>query len=128
MRPIAFTLAAIFSGLACSLVASASPVLSTSSARPIEISSARLERALGSGTYVTGVVEPAFGYAAGGAVNIQVVAYGQNGRLLAETSDKVNFYRLVRWHLNPRPRASYVAYFPWAASEIAKVDVVEGRR
>ena len=69
------------------------------------------------------MIEPSFGYAAPGAVNVHVAAYDANGKLLAEKVDNINGNNLVRWHLRPSPRAHYAVFFPWEPSQIAKVVV-----
>jgi len=126
-KPLHFIAIAIFIELGFPLLAFANPVISTSSACPIKISSARVERTRGDFAYVTGMVEPSVGYSSPGMVSIHVFAYGTNGKLLAEKIERINFSRLVRWHLHPRPSAPYVAFFPWSVSKIAKVAVIEGR-
>lgn len=116
-------------GVAASLFASglafANPAISVSSEQSVRIDSARVVRAPGGGSYVTGMVEPSFGYSAPRAAHVHVAVYGANGKLLAEKVDKINSNNLVRWHLRPNPRASYTAFFPWEPSQIAKVTIVE---
>ena len=82
-------------------------------------------RALGGGSYVTGMTESSFGYVAPRAVHVHVAAYDANGKLLGEKIDKINGNNLVRWHLRPRPRAPYTVFFPWEPSQIAKATVIE---
>ena len=82
-------------------------------------------RALGGGSYVTGMTEPSFGYVAPRTAHVHVAAYDANGKLLAEKIDKINGNKLVRWHLRPRPRAPYTVFFPWGPSQITKVTVIE---
>jgi hypothetical protein len=113
---------------ASSSIASTNPVISSSSENSVRISSARIVRALGGGSYVTGMTEPSFGYAAPRAAHMHVAAYDANGKLLAEKIDKINGNNLVRWHLRPRPRAPYTVYFPWEPFQIAKVTIVERQR
>jgi hypothetical protein len=110
---------------ASSSIASTNPVISSSSENSVRISSARVVRALGGGSYVTGMIEPSFGYVAPRAAHVHVAAYDADGKLLAKKVDKVNANNLVRWHLRPRPRASYTVFFPWEPSQIAKVTVIE---
>jgi hypothetical protein len=110
---------------ASSSIASTNPVISSSSENSVRISSARIVRALGGGSHVTGMTEPSFGYAAPRAAHVHIAAYDANGKLLAEKIDKINGDNLVRWHLRPRPRASYTVFFPWEPSQIAKVTVIQ---
>ena len=119
-------LAAGFAALlfASSSIASANPVIiSSSSENSVRISDARVVRALGGGSYVTGMIEPSFGYATPGAAQVHVAAYDANGKLLAEKVDNINGNDLVGWHLRPNPRAPYTVFFPWDRSQIAKVTV-----
>jgi hypothetical protein len=106
-------------------IASTNPVISSSSENSVRISSARVVRALGGGSYVTGMTEPSFGYVAPRAVHVHVAAYDANGKLLGEKIDKINGNNLVKWHLRPRPRAPYTVFFPWEPSQIAKATVIE---
>jgi hypothetical protein len=110
---------------ASSGIASTNTVISTSSEDSVRIGSARVVRALGGGSYVTGMMEPSFGYAAPRAVHVHVAAYDANRNLVAEKIGKINGNNLVRWHLRPRPRASYIVFFPLEPSQIAKVTVAE---
>jgi hypothetical protein len=121
------TLAAGFAALlfASSSIASTGPVISSSSENSVRISSASVVRALGGGSYVTGMTEPSFGYIAFRAAHVHVAAYDANGKLLAATIDKINGNNLVRWHLRPRPRAPYTVFVPWEPSRIAKVTIIE---
>jgi hypothetical protein len=132
MKTKTLSLAAGFAALlfASSSIASSNPVISSSSENSVRISSARVVRALGGGSYVTGMTEPSFGYVAPRAVYAHVAAYDANGKLLAEKIDKINVNKLVRWHLRPSPRAPYTVFFPWEPCQIAKVTVIEhsGRR
>ena len=118
-------LAAGFAALlfATSSIASTNAVILSSSGNSLQISSARVVRALGGGSYVTGMIAPSFGYIAPGTAHLRVAAYDANGKLLAEKVDKINSSNLVRWHLRPNPRASYAVFFPWQPSQIAKVTV-----
>ena len=61
----------------------------------VRISSARVVRALGGGSYVTGMTEPSFGYVAPRTAHVHVAAYDANGKLLAEKIDKINGNNLV---------------------------------
>jgi hypothetical protein len=94
---------------------------SSSSGGSPRVSSARVVRAIGGGSYVTGVTEPQFGYVPIRALHAHVAAYDYNGKLLAEKSAKINHNELVRWHLRSRPRAPYTVFLPYDVSEIAKV-------
>jgi hypothetical protein len=105
--------------------ASGSTVISFSSENALRISSARLVNALGGGSYVTGIMEPSFGYAAPRGAHVHVASYDKNGKLLAEKIDKINVNNLVRWHLRPRPRSPYTVFFPFELSQIARVTIVE---
>ena len=119
------SLAAGFAALlfASNSIAFTNPVISSSSENSVRISSARVVRAIGGGSYVTGMIEPSFGYFAPGAAHVRVAAYDANGKLLAEKVDKINANDLVISHLRPNPRAPYTVFFPWAPSQIAKVTV-----
>ncbi|MCX6972958.1 MAG: hypothetical protein NTZ94_01450 [Verrucomicrobia bacterium] len=64
-------------------------------------------------------------YAAPRAAHVHVAGYDTNGKLLAEKVDKLNSNNLVRWHLRPRQRASYLVFFLWTPAQIAKVSVIE---
>ena len=123
----ALSLAAGFVALlfASSSIASPNPVISSSSENSVRISSVRVVRAIGGGSYVTGMIEPSFGNVAPRAVQVRIAAYDANGKLLAEKVDIINSNHLVRWHLHPNPRAPYAVFFPWEPSQIAKVTVVE---
>ena len=125
MKKMTLSLAAGFAALlfASSSIASSEPVISTSSENFVRISDARVVRALGAGSYVTGMIEPSFGYAAPGDVDVHVAAYDANGKLLAEKVDNINANDLVISHLRPSPRAPYTVFFPWEPSQIAKVTV-----
>ena len=125
MKTKALSLAAGFAALlfASNSIASTNPVISSSSENSVRISSARVVRALGGGSYVTGMIEPSFGYVAPGGAQVHVAAYDANGKLLAEKVDNINGNNLVRWHLSPSPRAPYAVFFPWEPSQIAKVTV-----
>ena len=114
MKTKSLSLAAGFAALlfASSSIASTNPVISSSSENSVRISSARVVRALGGGSYVTGMTEPSFGYVAPRAAHVHVAAYDANGKLLAEKIDKINGNNLVRWHLRPRPRAPIRCSFP----------------
>jgi hypothetical protein len=109
--------------LASSSIASANPVISSSSENSVQMSDSSVVRALGGGSYVTGMIEPSFGYAAPGAVHVHVAAYDANGKLLAEKVDKIDANDLVISHYRPSPRAPYVVFFPWEPSQIGKVTV-----
>jgi hypothetical protein len=80
---------------------------------------------MGGGSYVTGMLEQSFGYAAPHAVQVRVAAYDASGKLLAEKVDEINSNDLVISHLNPRPRAPYAVFLHWEPSQIAKVTVIE---
>jgi hypothetical protein len=127
MKTKTLLLAAGFAALlfGSSSIASTNLVISTSSENSVRISSARVVRALGGGSYVTGMTEPSFGYVAPRAVHVHVAVYDANGKLLSEKIDRINGNNLVRWHLRPRPRASYTVFFPWELSQIAKATVIE---
>ena len=105
--------------------ASADPVISSSSENSVRISNARIVRALGGGSYVTGMTQPSFGYIAPRAAHVHVAAYDASGKLLADKVANINGNNLVRWHLRPSPRAPFTVFFPWEPSQIAKVTVVE---
>jgi hypothetical protein len=113
--------------VASSSLASANPVISASSEESVRISSASLVRASGGGSYVTGMIEPSFGYAAPRAAQVSVAAYGVSGKLLAEKVDEIDSDDLVTSHFNPSPRAPYAVFFPFEPSRIAKVTVSEYR-
>ena len=127
MKKKTLFLAAGFAALlfASSSIASANPVISSSSENSVRISSARVVRAPGGGSYVTGMIEPSFGYVAPRAEHVRVAAYDANGKLLAEKVDNINANDLVRSHLRPSPRAHYTVFFPWEPSQIAKVTIIE---
>jgi hypothetical protein len=127
MKTKSFSLAMGFAFLlfASSHRASANAVISSSSGNSVRISSARVLRAIGGGSYVTGMTEPSFGYVAPRAAHVHVAAYDANGKLLGEKIDKINVNSLVRWHLRPRPRAPFTVFFPWQPTQIAKVSVIE---
>jgi hypothetical protein len=92
-----------------------------SSESSTRIGPARVVKAIGGGSYVTGTIEPSFGYVAPHTIHVHVAAYDANGKLLARKTDKINGNSLVRWHLRPRPRAPYTVFLPWEPSQIAKV-------
>jgi hypothetical protein len=111
--------------VASAFTASASPAISTSSVDAVQISRTHLEKALGGGSYVTGVAETSFGSWVPRAVHVHVEVYDSNGKLLADKIDKLNSSLLVPWQRNPRPSVSYVVFLPLVPSQIAKVSVVE---
>jgi hypothetical protein len=111
--------------VASSSIAFTNPVISSSSEDSVTISSTSLVRASGGGSYVTGMIEPLFGYGAPRAAQVSVAAYGADGKLLAEKVDEINSGDLVMSHFNPRPRAPYAVFLPWEPSQIAKVTVIE---
>ena len=125
MKKKTLSLAAGFAGLliASNCIASTNPVISSSSENSVQTSDTRIVRALGGGSYVTGMIGPSFGYVAPGGTHVRVAAYDANGKLLAGKVDKINANDLVRWHLRPNPHAPYTVFFPWAPSQIAKVTV-----
>ena len=84
---------------------------------------ARVVKAIGGGSYLTGMIEPWVGYDPARAVHAHVAAYDSNGKLLAAKTDKIDHNDLVRWHLRPRPRAPYTVFFPWEPSEITKLTI-----
>ena len=88
-------------------------------------SNTNVVRASGGGSYVTGMIEPSFGYAAPRAAQVSVAAYGASGKLLAEKLDEIDTDDLVISHLNPSPRAPYAVFLPWEPSRIAKIAVME---
>lgn len=127
MRTKIFSLAAHFAALlvASGTIASTNPVISTSSEDSVRISTARIVRALGGGSYVTGMIQPSFGNVAPRAMHMHIAAYDANGKLLADKIGNINGNNLVRWHLRPSPRSPFTVFFPWEPSQIAKVTVVE---
>jgi hypothetical protein len=127
VKPTMKTKALFFAALlvASTSISSADPVISASSEDSVTISSASVVRASGGGSYVTGMVEPSFGYAAPLGAQVSVAAYGESGKLLAEKVDAINSDDLVTSHFNPSPRAPYAVFLPLEPSQIAKVSVVE---
>jgi ABC-type tungstate transport system permease subunit len=95
--------------IARSSIAATYPVISSSSEDSVKISSTSMVKANGGGSYVTGMVEPLFGYAAPSAAQVSVSAYGASGKLLAEKVGEIGFDDLVVTHLNPDPRAGLYA-------------------
>jgi hypothetical protein len=112
MKTKILSLAAGFAALlfASDSIASANPVISSSSENSVRISNARVVRALGGGSYLTGMTQPSFGYVAPRAAHVHVAVYGTSGKLLAERIGKINGNNLVRWHLRPRPRAPFICW------------------
>jgi hypothetical protein len=108
-----------------SSIASANPVISSWSENSLRIDSAGVVRAIGGGSYVTGMIEPSFGYFVPRAAQVRVAAYGASGKLLAEKVDEINTNDLVISHFNPTPRAPDEVFLPWEPSRIAKVTVIE---
>jgi hypothetical protein len=123
MKTKALYLAALL--VASSSIAFSNPVISSSSEDSVTISSTSVVRASGGGSYVTGMIEPSFGYGPPRDPQVSVAAYGASGKLLAEKVGEINRDDLVISHLNPRPRAPYVVFLPWEPSQIAKVTVIE---
>jgi hypothetical protein len=117
--PLAAGLIAVL--FASSTIATGKPFISSSSENSTRIGHARVVKAIGGGSHVTGTIEPSFGYVAPHTVHVHVAAYDANGKLLAKKTDKINGKNLVRWHLRQRPRAPYTVFFPWEPSQIAKV-------
>ena len=91
----------------------------------MRIDSTNVVRAISGGSYVTGMIEPLFGYAAPRAAEVRIAAYDASGKLLGEKADEINANDLVTSHLSPRPRAPYAVFLPWGPSQIAKVTVIE---
>ena len=93
MKKMTLSLTAGFAALlfASSSIASSEPVISSSSENSVRISDARVVRALGGGSYVTGMIEPSFGYVAPRAAHVHVAAYDANGKLLAEKVKALGF-------------------------------------
>jgi hypothetical protein len=108
-----------------SSLTSGTPPVSLFTENSVRIRSARVVRALGGGSYVTGMIEPSFGYTPVGSTHVHVAAYGTDKKLLGEGIDKINDYELLRWHLRPRPRASYTVFFPFEPTEIASLTIFE---
>jgi hypothetical protein len=123
MKTRALTFAALL--VASSSIASTNPVISSSSENSMRISSASVVRAIGGGSYVTGMIEPSFGYVAPRAAQVSVADYDASGKLLAEKVDEINVNDLVISHLSPSPGAPYAVFFPWEPSQVAKVTVIE---
>jgi hypothetical protein len=123
VKPKASILAACLTGLlfVSSGIADSKTFTSSSSGGSTRIGSARVVNAIGGGSFVTGTTEPWFGYVPARIVHAHVAAYDHNGKLLSEKTAKINHSHLVRWHLRSRPRASYAVFFPYEASQIAKV-------
>ena len=105
--------------------ASTDRVILSSSENAVHINSARVVRAIGGGSYVTGMVELSFGYSNPRSAHVHIAAYDMDLKLLAEKIDKISASKLERWHLRPTPRASYIAFFPWEPSQIARVTITE---
>ena len=82
-------------------------------------------RSISGGSYVTGMIEPLFGYVAPRAAEVRIAAYDASGKLLGEKADEIDANDLVTSHLSPRPRALYAVFLPWGPSQIAKVTVIE---
>ena len=106
-----------------SSIAFSQTFVSSSRESSTRIGRARVVKAIGGGSYVTGMTEPWVGHVAARTVHAHVAAYDSNGKLLAEKTDKINPNDLVRWHLSRRPRAPYRVFFPWEPSQIAKVTI-----
>ena len=123
MKAKALVFAALL--VASTSITSADPVISASSEDSVRISSASVVRASGGGSYVTGMIEPSFGYGPPRDPQVSVAAYGASGKLLAEKVGEIDSDDLVITHLNPSPRAAYVVFLPWEPSQIAKVTVTE---
>jgi len=98
------------------------PVLPSDSSA-LQVKSAHVVNAP-NGAYVTGTTQTSFGYSAPPSPHVHVFAYDAKGNLIGEQVDKVNRTLLMRSHLNPRARSSYVTFFPADASKIAKIRVV----
>jgi hypothetical protein len=111
--------------VASSSIAFSNPVISSSSEDSVTISNTSVARASGGGSYVTGMIEPSFGYGPPRAAQVSVAAYGASGKLLAEKVAEINRDELVISHVSSRPRAPYVVFLPWEPSQIAKVTVIE---
>jgi hypothetical protein len=76
--------------VARSSIAATHPVISSSLEDSVRISSTSVVKANGGGSYVTGMIEPLFGYAAPSAAQLSVVAYGASGKLLAEKVGEID--------------------------------------
>ena len=112
------SVAAGFLSAVANSIASGNPTISTFSENSIRFRSARIVSAIGGGFYLTGMVEPSFGYIAVGSARVSVAVYDIEGNLIAE--------KLLKWHLRPNPRASFVVFFPFEPSQIANVTVKAG--
>jgi hypothetical protein len=111
--------------VARSSIVDAQPVVSSSSEDSVRINSTSVVKANGGGSYVTGMIEPLFGYSPPSDAQVSVSAYGASGKFLAEKMGKIDSDNLVITHLNPSPRAAYAVFLPWEPSQIAKVTVIE---
>jgi hypothetical protein len=89
----------------------------------MQVRSARIVRAVGGGFYLTGMVEPSFGYFPARSAHVHVAAYSREKKLLAEGIDKIKGSELLRWHFRPTPRAPYTVFFPFEPTEIASVTI-----
>jgi hypothetical protein len=127
VKPSMKTKALYFAALlvASSSIAFSNPVISSSSEDSVTISNTSVVRASGGGSYVTGMIEPSFGYGPPRDAQVSVAAYGASGKLLAEKSDAINSDDLVISHVNPNPSAPYAVFLPLEPSQIAKVTVIE---
>jgi len=108
--------------IATGVFASAQTAQTTSSGNNLTVTSTRVVKAPG-GSFVTGSLQPSFGYTAPSSPHVHVTVYDTNGKILTEEVDKVGRNQLVRSHLQPRPRATYVAFVPWNPSKISRVTV-----
>jgi hypothetical protein len=127
VRGNAKTKALFFAALlvARSSIAATQPVISSSSEDSVRINSTSVAKANGGGSYVTGMIEPLFGYAPPRAAQVSVSAYGASGKLLVEKVGEIDSDNLIITHLNPSPRAAYAVFLPWDPSQITKVTVIE---
>jgi hypothetical protein len=119
-----FFLAATLTALlfASSSIGFSEPDLSPSPEDSVQISNPMVVKTPGRGSYVTGIIERSFGYAAPmAAVNVHVAVYGANGKLLAEKVDIVNGDDLAGWRFNQNPTVPFRVFFPWEPSQIAKI-------
>lgn len=122
-----FFFAAGIALILCSGKAVADAAVLEPASKAIQVKSARVVKAP-NGAYVTGTAQTSFGYAAPSHPHVHILAYDAEGNLVGEKVDSLSRARLVKSHLNPRARASYVAFFPVDASEIVRVMVVPHAR
>jgi hypothetical protein len=100
----------------------AGPSITSATGGSLRVGSAHLAPAAG-GSYVSGSVETAPGYAAPSTPHVHIAVYDTRGRLVAQETTTLSRNSLVRSHLQPSPRAPYAVFLPEDSAHMARIVV-----